>query len=88
MAEFAMRKCGNGWMYCTGECKACIDSQILVADHTGVMPKAHGYWHDVYMLDQETQCMMCSSCGVKLIVLRNQLFNYCPNCGAKMDMKS
>ena len=39
MADYAIRKCGGGWMYCTGECKKCIDSRILATggtsgDHT------------------------------------------------------
>lgn len=27
----------------------------------------------------------CSECGEEFIPIKDNLFNYCPNCGAKMD---
>lgn len=87
MADYAIRKCGGGWMYCTGECKKCIDSRILATGGTSGTTQKHGYWHDVYLLSQETQSMVCSICGVKHIVAPCNFYNYCPYCGAKMDIK-
>lgn len=46
-----------------------------------VAPVVHGQW-----LDNEDY-MFCSICGIQWYYCDNdtETFNYCPNCGAKMD---
>lgn len=53
-----------------------------------VAPVRHGRWVDYMVRDWR-----CSECGQKIIKVRNvdgycynDKPNYCPNCGAKMDL--
>lgn len=72
--------------------KFCIDTvnNISAAD---VAPVVHGRW----VVDvAQFQFLMCSSCGTfhytgtrstqEANVLKSHWYNYCPNCGAKMDI--
>lgn len=43
-------------------------------------PVRHGRWEEPYPYDPY-DCYKCSCCGVKY----DLTWNYCPNCGAKMD---
>ena len=43
-------------------------------------PVRHGKWEEPYPYDYY-DCYKCSCCGVKY----DLTWNYCPNCGAKMD---
>lgn len=55
----------------------------VVLDFQAKTPK-HGHWIEV-----DTQCIdetKCSNCGVVEYFDKGwKRFNYCPNCGAKMD---
>lgn len=59
--------------------KRTIDN-IPAAD---VAPVVHGQWLD------DVDYMFCSICGVQWNYCDNdtETFNYCPYCGAKMDLK-
>ena len=61
-------------------------------DYLNIMPTAdvvevrHGEWvQDVY--DKMMDIYRCSCCETSWSVIDNDMerFNYCPNCGAKMD---
>ena len=43
----------------------------------------HGRWYEVQYIDK----IACSVCGQHWSIIDNctETFNYCPNCGAKMD---
>ncbi len=41
----------------------------------------HGEWVDI------NKTLMCSVCGIIRAKVTTGLYNYCPNCGAKMDKK-
>lgn len=65
------------------------DNSIPAAD---VAPVVHGTWEEVEYDDGwcEEVGIKCSACGDEWVTLdgeKPQLhnFNYCPNCGAKMD---
>ena len=45
-------------------------------------PVKHGRWEDNGI--PESVLSLCSECG---IVYGSSNFNYCPNCGAKMDLE-
>ena len=69
---------GQGW----DDALCCIES-IPVAD---VAPVRHGHWiyhpDDLFPCDSTQECSYCHE--EELITLHNE--NYCPNCGAKMDV--
>ena len=46
--------------------------------------RKHGKWLDVTTLDNEFICWVCSECrhGADFVY---EPYNYCPNCGARMD---
>lgn len=53
-----------------------------------VVPVKHGKWRTPKRGTLPTNKFVCSECGRLVIVstYRNRcLYNYCPNCGAKMD---
>ena len=76
-------------------CRACADAgamDILIdIPAADVQPVKHGAWHkdeqgyDVYV--------ECSECGLNLSTSNyienewREILNYCPNCGARMDLK-
>lgn len=45
-----------------------------------VQPVVHGYWlyGDEYAGHHDVDCSVCGECA-------REYFDYCPNCGAKMD---
>ena len=48
-------------------------------------PVVHAQW------EQESECIDCTNCGISYpdtdIWGRKQLFDFCPHCGAEMDLK-
>lgn len=76
---------------CTEEpnCKdyCAFAKRILNLPAADVVPVVHGRWntvirHEHYPSGKEYEADYCSVCGQ-----RGSLeFNYCPNCGAKMDL--
>ena len=72
--------------------KFCIDTvnNVSAAD---VAPVVHGKWLNFY---NDFSCAECDRCGTTFEVTDNESdeelwnefklsYNYCPNCGAKMD---
>lgn len=61
-----------------------IFAEIPAAD---VAPVVHGRWiKDDFLSDDVNNAEKCSQCG-ELIGWFGNLPNYCPNCGAKMDIE-
>lgn len=60
-----------------------IDAKRMLADMPAadVVPVVHGKWVDNGI--PESILSMCSVCGIKHGACT---FNYCPNCGAKMEV--
>lgn len=50
-------------------------------------PVRHGHWIDEgYYADYtNVQAWHCSECNCHVVGYSNDLFDYCPGCGAKMD---
>lgn len=78
--------CGSGYQY---EATCAID---LIPD-ADVAPVVHGRWLNFY---NDFSCAECDRCGTTFEVTDSESneglwnafklsYNYCPNCGAKMD---
>lgn len=57
-----------------------------------VEPVRHGRWEEISSVKNIGECNIpiskCSCCGLSYcdILNNNELYNYCPNCGARMDV--
>ena len=64
---------------------------IAVAPTVDAVPVVHGRWGTCWLSEDKKEIMVeCSECGAvfKLKTFDYGLcYNYCPNCGAKMDME-
>ena len=91
MAEYIRREDVIEWFMPYAHAEESIDADIVIADIKGmkaadVAPVRHGSWLEV----REKRLFgehyfLCSNCKS-----RNGLmipFNYCPNCGSKMDLE-
>ena len=89
MAEYIERETAIEWFMPYAHAEESIDADVVIADIKGmksadVAPARHGRWLEV----REKRLFgehyfLCSNCKS-----RNGLmipFNYCHNCGAKMD---
>lgn len=62
----------------------CIASEIAALPAADVAPVEHGKWIESANFD--TGFWVCSKCGfVSEAIAAPKLYNYCPNCGKKMD---
>ena len=53
-----------------------------------VQPVKHGRWLTEYEPDGKPYCFHCSVCDSDFSIVGNKIaYDYCPDCGAKMDMK-
>lgn len=95
MAEYIDRKAAIDYIK-ENQCKACSDigfcggCAVLTAKKllqavpaADVAPVRHGRWQ-VYYTDLDTLYSRCSDCLCSFKGAKNH-YNYCPNCGAKMD---
>ena len=89
MAEYIERETAIAWFMPYAHAGESIDADVVISDIKGmkaadVAPVRHGSWLEV----REKRLFgehyfLCSNCKS-----RNGLmipFNYCPNCGCKMD---
>ena len=64
-----------------------IASIVLHSDNlVDAVPVKHGRWEDLREAYNDVPRSKCSLCGCKIIGLESR-YNYCPNCGAKMDLE-
>lgn len=80
------RLLGRSETYITDACNPIVATYERVMQIVNSMPTAdvqevrHGKW------EQENDIFTCSECGYQFECEGyTQFFNYCPNCGAKMD---
>ena len=66
-----------------------IDKQPTI-DPESLRPIAHweAYWEDVYEFGLCTWSGKCSACKEWSAIPHVRLAHYCPNCGAKMEIKN
>lgn len=76
--------------YCDANCTSKISKVGAIADMVMLIseaptieaePVVHGRWAE------DLEDIICSECGCSWNLIDNctETFNYCPNCGAKMD---
>ncbi len=69
-------------------CPFCGETAFLQVDGE---PVKHGKWDEISSVKHIGKCTVpiskCSCCGFLFcdIFNRSDLYNYCPNCGARMD---
>ena len=65
-----------------------LDNIIFEFPTIEAEPVRRGRWiHDGYDLQHGNDWIHCSECGKRGINVPADLTNYCPNCGAKMDVE-
>ena len=81
---FSQRGCPGNCQYCRlwTEEGCCV---ILEAPAADVVEVVHGRWIELHM--GELQCPICEEKVMCVGWLTNGKYNYCPNCGAKMDLE-
>ena len=70
--------------YCEENWVPLNEDAVKVQPTVDVTPVKHGKWE---RKDENSNEIFCSHCDYKTIFLLNSYWNYCPNCGAKMDGK-
>lgn len=65
-----------------------VNPYIVNAPTVDAVEVVHGRW-DKYIDDDDDTCCRCTACGWRITyedcTLEELGYNYCPNCGAKMD---
>lgn len=88
MAEYIDRENAIAWFMPYAHVGESIDADVVISDIKGmkaadVAPVRHGRW-----IEQEKYAFgvmyVCSICGNRILDTGHS-WNYCPNCGAKMD---
>lgn len=86
-AGVADRRFTEGW----NDCLLRVKSMVHSAPAADVAPVRHGRWDDSgrYQFPSGAKAIRCSICGCALNESEYRLFNwnYCPVCGAKMDLE-
>ena len=75
---------------CHGECDVCVERcqesgecmLVLAAPAVDAVHVVHGQWLDC---ENYNDIRQCSECGLIRNIYKQEGWNYCPNCGAKMD---
>ena len=64
-----------------------VNIPTTVGESVGVMPIRHGKWIDegYYADNTNIKAWHCSECNWHMLGYSDELFRYCPMCGARMD---
>ena len=90
MAEYVTKEQVIDWYRPYGQTDEPIPFEILVSDlkdmdAADVAPVRHGRWlQKKHKIFGNAYDYVCSECGCDYALAE---YNYCPNCGAKMDLK-
>ena len=87
MAEYIERENAIAWFMPYAHVGESIDADVVISDIKGmkaadVAPVVHGRWVPT-KAPFMNECKDCSVCGYRTVW--GHRYNYCPNCGAKMD---
>ena len=64
-----------------------VIDRIKSAPTADVVEVRHGEWLDCHSIAFTEECSVCGRCVDLDYFGRRNRYNYCPNCGAKMDGK-
>lgn len=87
MDEYIRREDVIAWFMPYAHVGESIDADVVISDIKGmkaadVAPVVHGRWVTT-KAPFMNECEDCSVCGYRTVW--GHRYNYCPNCGAKMD---
>lgn len=71
------------WYGCDNPLYSIVEETILEAHASDVAPVVHGRW--IESIVRGSYALICSQCRRDTGVAYD--FDYCPNCGAKMDLQ-
>ena len=77
--------CGNDTLITFSMMKDAFQYMIQHASTLYVEPVRHGHWVRPFINKYGHPCHCCSECGFEA---SQQDKNYCPDCGAKMEVKT
>ena len=88
MAEYIERETAIAWFMPYAHAGESIDADVVISDIKGmkaanVAPVRHGRWVEKDKYDFGT-FYDCSICGDRILD-NGHSWNYCPNCGSRMD---
>ena len=90
MDEYIEREAAIAWFMPYAHTGESIDADVVISDINGmksadVAPVRHGRWEEA----SDGDGIVCPFCRTDFctIIYDTEYFNYCPNCGAKMDEK-
>ena len=72
-------------LYAEQPVKVYSQERIDNAPTEDVAPVKHGHWYNSSYLGDEITCSKCSATYNIFETDRAENFDFCPNCGAKMD---
>lgn len=79
-ADALIEEALTGGVYCY------VDAlQIAIAPTIDAMPVLHGQWETN---SDKPDTLICSVCKCGFDMWKHDPHNYCPNCGAKMDLEA
>lgn len=85
----AIKRCESSWSY--GINTGLIKAMNAVADVPTIDPVKHGWWYiteDMPYFGHTQEYLTCSACEGRLHGTGVEEWDYCPNCGARMDLKN
>ena len=87
MAEYIEKEAAIAWFMPYAHAGESIDADVVISDIKGmkaadVAPVRHGRWVPT-KAPFMNECKDCSVCGYRTVW--GNRYNYCPNCGAKME---
>ena len=91
MSEYIERETAIAWFVPYAHAGESIDADVVISDIKGmkpadVAPVRHGRWVHEH-ISEGYAWVICSECEAVIHkILINKRLNYCPNCGAKMDL--
>ena len=101
MAEYIERETAVAWFMPYAHAGESIDADVVISDIKGmkaadVAPVRHARWEECHWVEQDgpyslvahpKAAFRCSGC--KYVFKKELLWkdNYCPNCGARMDIE-
>jgi DNA-directed RNA polymerase subunit RPC12/RpoP len=90
-ADKLVARLNNLYEWCRDERRSGIEQAMCMVHEALTVdaePVRHGKWEEHCQNDDlDSPVYVCSECKVNVSDFEKRWLNYCPNCGAKMDLK-